>query len=238
MLWSSTFSLWLLAGGVQVEARPADTTCPTAPAVEAALAGEKVRGDPGPGWQLVYRVERSFPGDGHAVTATLRDGSGTRRLERKVTVPSGQCEAAASVLALVVQQFFDDIAWSSGGPLPTAAARPDTDVAARAEGPIPSRRAWGMLLGAGPAFLTTNPSTPRALVEARLTVAPLRLPRLRFGVGAWLPGRETSESLDAGGEARAVAWPVRLSASAVAGGDRFEIEGGPQATISYESAEP
>lgn len=125
--------------GIGVEAVPPDTRCPAQADVEAALANRVP--DDLDGWVAWYRVEAWFePPRENRLRFELRDATGRLRLRREMAIGDQGCPAAAEGLALIVERYFEEVAWTASVPLPEVE---------RPEEPPPARRVELQVAAAG-----------------------------------------------------------------------------------------
>jgi hypothetical protein len=105
------------AAALSVIAQPPGATCPARGDVEAAIE-ERVPAE-ARGWFARYRV---IPRGGTPAEYDLRlellDERGGLRLTRELAVADDGCAAAAEGLALILERFFAQVAWTASVPLP------------------------------------------------------------------------------------------------------------------------
>jgi hypothetical protein len=115
-----------LGSGLEVVAVPRDTRCP--PRLDLARALATRVPDDLAGWVAWYRVEAGLepPVENH-VTFELRDATGNLRLRRELAILDDGCAAAAEGMALILERFFEKVAWTASVPLPEveSAAEPE-----------------------------------------------------------------------------------------------------------------
>jgi hypothetical protein len=156
------------AGPVVAVEASGGTKCPDVNDVEAALATQLGGGATrsGDGWRLVLRG----PADGaigarrRQLGVELRDSMGRSRLTRDIEAGTGDCQALAETVGLIVHRFFAELGWTSGRPLPPPArlgARPSS----RTPDPAGATR---LVLEAGAGVWTRQPGGGTGLVALRL----------------------------------------------------------------------
>jgi hypothetical protein len=129
-----------LGSGIEVVAVPPDTRCP--PRLDLARAVATRVPDDLAGWVAWYRVEARLepPVENH-VTLELRDATGGVRLRRELAILDDGCAAAAEGMALILERFFEKVAWTASVPLPEVE---NADVAEPEAG-----RRWELQIAAG-----------------------------------------------------------------------------------------
>lgn len=137
-------SLASLLASVGVVATPADATCPSREDLAVALMDRAPAGIAG--WVVTYAVEPDQAPPPVRIRFELHDDEGRMRLRRELTVTDGNCAAAADGLAIIVERYFESVAWTAAAPLPVEVERPSV-VPLPAAGPSASRRGWELQVG-------------------------------------------------------------------------------------------
>jgi hypothetical protein len=207
-------ALW---SGIGVVAFPPDTRCPSRQDLLAAMAARVPDDDAG--WVVSYRVEaRPDPPVENRLRFELRDGTGRLRLGRNLVIDDEGCAAAAEGLALIVERFFEQVAWTASVPLPEIE---------RSDEPAPTRR-WELQVGAA------------GRLEVALVPALAVDLRLRFS-GPWLATAglvlqpiAAEQDVGTGTRVQLLSLPARLSLRRVLTRDRNALEIGPALTLVGE----
>lgn len=227
--------------------------CPQTAAVDRALAG--ARGprspgaqpqQPGPGDVWTLAVE---PAAGAQVRVSLRDPAGATVSRVLAAQPPG-CESTAEAIAIVVERYFRDIAWTPpearrtvapGSPSTSSTTTPPATAIAVVANTAPPPRLFSdpprFALGAGPAFWTRT-GTLAVGLDARLRVAGPVL----VGLGVLLPPFRSDENLPTAAgqpQARAHIWGIPILARAAVAGTRGRFGGtaGIEALVTVEQGE-
>ena len=226
-----------------IAARPG--ACPDAPSVERSLARLSAGGAAAPtGWTLALEPGEPAPAPSGAppLRVVLRDPAGAPALERALPPGAASCEAAAEAVALIVERYFREVAWTAGTPAPAPleierAAPPPRTSAAVAPGaepaapssPPPTPR---LALSAGTALWSRQPA-PLAIVEARARVGR----RVSVALAAVAPPARRTEALPRGGDVRLEAWPLLVRAAGHAGGGDVTWRAGLDGLVTFERGE-
>jgi hypothetical protein len=128
----------VVVAAVDVVAVPPDTRCPDRAAVAGALA-ERLP-DEVVGWKAWYEVRAAEPAPSTTVRFELLDERGRVRVRRELSVGGDGCAAAAEGLAIIVERYFEGVAWTAAVPLPELERAPEPEVA-------PSGRRWEVQAG-------------------------------------------------------------------------------------------
>jgi hypothetical protein len=203
-------------------AQPSDTRCP-APADLAAAVAERVPVE-ARGWVATYAVT---PGSGPSPESELRlelyDRAHRLRLVRQLAIADEGCAAAAEGVALILERFFEEVAWTASVPLPELERLPEPP-------PVVERR-WE--LQAGTAGRLEIALAPVLALDVRATF------RQRWTVAMGLvlqPASDSQAVSSTGGRAEMRSLPLRASLrrGKAAGAVTFEI--GPELMLVGEHA--
>jgi hypothetical protein len=112
------------ARALSVIAEPPSATCPSRSDVEAAIE-ERVPAE-ARGWFARYWViSRGGTPVQYDLRLELLDQRGDLRLTRELAVADDGCAAAAEGLALILERFFAQVAWTASVPLPELERPPE-----------------------------------------------------------------------------------------------------------------
>jgi len=151
----------LVVAAVDVVAVPPDTRCPERSVVADALA-DRVP-DEVAGWRAWYQVQAPEPAGPTRVRFELTDDRGRVRIRRELSVAGDGCAAAAQGLAIIVERFFQGVAWTAAVPLPEIERAPEPEAASFLG------RAWE--LQAGLAARRDLDFEPALALDARVALA-------------------------------------------------------------------
>jgi hypothetical protein len=219
--------------------------CPQAVAVDRALAGKQgpdapPRSASGDAWTLFLEPA------GAEVRMSLRDPAGATVVSRALAAHAPGCESTAEAIAIVVERYFRDLAWTPQAgtatprPAPSATGAEATAIAMVAT-PGPPPRIFldppRFTVGAGPA-LWTRTGTLAVGLDARLRVAGPVL----IGLGVLLPPFRSDENLPtAPGQPQAQAQirgvPVLVRAAVAGTRGRFGGTLGIEGLVTFEQGE-
>jgi hypothetical protein len=115
----------VVVSAVDVVSVPPDARCPERAAVAGALA-ERVPDDLA-GWQAWYEVRAPEPAAPTRVRFELHDDHGRVRVRRELSVGLDGCAAAAEALAIIVERYFEGVAWTAAVPLPELERAPEPE---------------------------------------------------------------------------------------------------------------
>jgi hypothetical protein len=199
-----------------------EVSCPAAAAIERALARRRFAPQH-PGWRVAVRAIRSTT-NGTLLRVLVHEPSGVAVFERELEVTPAACDSAAEAIALMVERYFRDVAWSTG-PAIEPAAKLDSDTR-----PTPQHARLLALLG--PTFWTRQ-SWVGASAEVRAGAGG----PIQGGVGFLVPPGSQTEALRGGGQARLSAWPVTLRALVEKRRDTLALTAGLDLLVTAERGE-
>ena len=219
---------------------PASQVCPDAGAIQRALGplASPAGGPASPAWTL-----STEPGAA-TLRLALREPGGRLALAREIATGDLDCGAVTDLVALVLERFFRDVAWTSDATSPAAArslppAPPATAaVVSPAPVPVPAGAAVArpprLVLSLGPAWWSRASAPVSVVVEARARVAG----PASVALGLLLPGLHATQPVGGdGGQATLDTWPAAwLRIAAEAGRARLFYGASVDGFFTYERA--